>query len=89
MSVQPLTAEQARQLELDATTGVLVTDVQASGRAADAGLRRGDVISQVDGKEVDTVDSLRSLLKTGNRPALLLVHRDGTTLYLTLDRDAR
>ncbi len=89
MSVQPLTAEQARQLELDATTGVLVTDVQASGRAADAGLRRGDVISQVDGKEVDTVDSLRSLLKTGSRPALLLVHRDGTTLYLTLDRDAR
>jgi serine protease Do len=89
MSVQPLTTEQARQLELDATTGVLVTDVQASGRAADAGLRRGDVISQVDGKEVDTVDSLRSLLKTGNRPALLLVHRDGTTLYLTLDRDAR
>jgi serine protease Do len=89
MAVQPLTKEQARQMELDATSGVVVMDVQASGRAADAGLRRGDVISQVDGKEVDTVDSLRSLLKTGNRPALLLVHRDGTTLYLTLDRDAR
>jgi serine protease Do len=89
MAVQPLTKEQARQMELDATSGVVVMDVQASGRAADAGLRRGDVISQVDGKEVDAVDSLRSLLKTGNRPALLLVHRDGTTLYLTLDRDAR
>jgi serine protease Do len=89
MSVQPLTREQARQLELDATSGVVVTDVQASGRAADAGLRRGDVITEVDRKDVDTVDTLRSLLKAGNRPALLLVHRDGATLYLTLDRDAR
>ena len=76
MSVQPLTREQARQLELDATSGVLVTDVQSSGRAADAGLRRGDVITEVDGKHVDSVDTLRSLLKTGNRPALLLVHRE-------------
>ncbi|HZA34937.1 MAG TPA: PDZ domain-containing protein, partial [Vicinamibacterales bacterium] len=89
MSVQPLTKEQARQLQLDATSGVVVMDVQASGRAADAGLRRGDVITEVDGKAVDTVDTLRSLLKAGNRPALLLVHRDGATLYLTLDRDAR
>ena len=65
MSVQPLTREQARQLELDATSGVLVTDVQPSGRAADAGLRRGDVINEVDGKDVDSVETLRSLLKTG------------------------
>jgi S1-C subfamily serine protease len=67
----------------------VVTGVHASGRAADAGLRRGDVITQVDGKDVDTVDALRSLLQAGNRPALLLVHRDGATLFLTLDRDAR
>ena len=89
MSVQPLTREQARQLELDTTSGVLVTDVQSSGRAADAGLRRGDVIIEVDGKNVDSVGTLRSLLDAGNRPALLLVHRSGTTIYLTLDRDAR
>ncbi len=89
MSVQPLTREQARQLDLDVTSGVLVTDVQPSGRAADAGLRRGDVIDEVDGKDVDSVETLRSLLKTGDRPALLLVHRDEATLYLTLDRDGR
>ena len=89
MSVQPLTREQARQLDLDVTSGVLVTDVQPSGRAADAGLRRGDVIDEVDGKDVDSVETLRSLLKTGYRPALLLVHRDGATLYLTLDREGR
>jgi Do/DeqQ family serine protease len=89
LSVQPLTPEQVRRLDLDVTSGVLVADVQPSSRAAEAGLRRGDVIEEVDGKDVDSVDTLRSALKSGDRPALLLVHRDGTTLYLTLDRDAR
>jgi serine protease Do len=86
MSVEPLTKENARQLDLDVTSGVLVTGVQPSSRAADAGFRSGDVIDEVDGKHVDSVDSLRSALASGDRPALLLVHRNGATLFLTLER---
>jgi serine protease Do len=86
MSVEPLTRDRAEQLDLDVTTGVLVTSVEPSGRAADAGLRRGDVIQEVDGRHVDGVDALRSVLQQGDRPALLLVHRQGTTLFLTLER---
>jgi S1-C subfamily serine protease len=67
---------------------VLVTGVQASGRAADAGLRRGDVIAEVDGRRVDSVEALRSALQHGDRPALLLVHRRGATLFLTLERQS-
>jgi S1-C subfamily serine protease len=86
MSVEPLTRERARQFDLDVTSGVLVTSVQPSGRAADAGLRRGDVIVEVDGRRVDSVDALRSALQHGDRPALLLVHRQGATVFLTLER---
>ena len=53
MTVEPLTPEIARQLELDRNTrGVVIADVDPSGAAASAGLREGDVIQQVNGKSV-------------------------------------
>ena len=53
MTVEPLTPEIARQLELDRDTrGVVITGVDPSGAAASAGLREGDVIQQVNGKPV-------------------------------------
>ena len=88
MGVQPLTPEQARALDLPAGRGVLVASVTADGKAAAAGLREGDVIEEVDGAPVTSVDTLRSLLKKGDRPALLLVHRRDATLFLTLERTA-
>ena len=86
MSVEPLTPDTASQLGVKARAGVVIDDVQADGRAAEAGLRRGDVIAQVDGKAVTTGEALRSALSSGDRPALLLVHRGATTFFLTLDR---
>ena len=48
MTVEPLTRDRARELGVAATSGVVVADVQSGGRAADAGLRAGDVIVEVD-----------------------------------------
>ena len=86
MSVEPLTPDTANQLGVKARTGVVVADLQPGGRAAEAGLRAGDVIAQVDGKPVASSEALRSALSTGDRPALLLVHRGATTFFLTLER---
>jgi serine protease Do len=83
LTVEPLSAEQARTLGVK---GVVITGVQPSGRAAEAGLRSGDVIEEVDGKAVESVDAFRTALKAGDRPALLLVHRSGATLFVTVDR---
>jgi Do/DeqQ family serine protease len=88
LSVEPLTRENARQLGVEATTGVVVRDVEPSSRAAEAGLRSGDVIEQVDGKAVQSADALRSALKAGDRPALLLVHRGATSVFVTLERNS-
>jgi hypothetical protein len=35
---------------------------------------------------VKSIDELRSALETGDRPALLLVHRGATTVFVTLER---
>jgi Do/DeqQ family serine protease len=87
MTVEPLTAERARQLRVDTKTGVVIAEVEPGSRAADAGLRADDVIEQVDRKPVSSVDALRSALNTGSEPALLLVHRGETTVFVTLERD--
>jgi Do/DeqQ family serine protease len=86
MNVQPLTPDVAGELGVKARSGLVVQEVQPGGRAAEAGLRPGDVIVQVDGKAVASGDALRSALSTGDRPALLLVHRGATAFFLPLER---
>ena len=86
MTVEPLTRDRARELGIGVTSGVVVVDVQSGGRAADAGLRPGDVIVEVDRKPVSDAEGLRAALKNGTRPALLLVQRGGTTFFTTLER---
>src|SRR6185503_12195022 len=86
MSVEPVTRERARELGLAAASGVVVVDVQPGGRAADAGIREGDVIVEVDRRPVNNPEALRAALKNGDRPALLLVHRGEATVFVTMER---
>jgi serine protease Do len=85
VAVEPLTPETAAQMELPRDTrGLVVTSVDPEGPAADSGLRRGDVISEVNRKPVATREELRAALgATGSRPVLLLVTREGQTIFLT------
>jgi serine protease Do len=89
MTVQPLTKELAGQLEVKATRGVVVADVDPAGAAAEAGIQSGDVIEQVNGQAVTDAGSLRSQLNARHdgRPSLLLVDRHGQRLFLTLGED--
>jgi Do/DeqQ family serine protease len=85
LSVQPLTPETARSLGIDATSGLVVTEVDPSGPASDAGFRRADVIQEVGGRKVDDAASLRrELARAGDRPALVLIRRGDAHLFLTL-----
>jgi Do/DeqQ family serine protease len=87
MTVQPLTPEVARQLELSGREGVVIKDVDADGAAAAAGLQRGDVITQVNGKPVTSASELRAALGGADgRPALLLVARKDGDVFVTLGR---
>ncbi|PYU98354.1 MAG: hypothetical protein DMG10_28480 [Acidobacteria bacterium] len=54
--------------------------------AAEAGLRRGDVVQQVNGREVASVsDFERAIRQSGHDPVMLLVSRGGTTLYVVVE----
>ena len=86
MSVEPLTPEIARQLQLDRDAkGVVIADVDPSGAAASAGLREGDVIQQINGKSVHSAEDVRDALNaTGDKPAVLLVMRGDATIFVPL-----
>lgn len=88
LSVMPLTPELARQLELPpSTTGVVVAGVDPNGVAAAAGMREGDLIRTVNGEAVTSVPALRAALKAHpDRPALLLVRRNGGEAFVALAR---
>ncbi|HEV7892503.1 MAG TPA: DegQ family serine endoprotease [Pyrinomonadaceae bacterium] len=86
VAVEPLTPETAARMELPRDTrGLVVTSVDPEGPGTDAGLRRGDVLSEVNRKPVSTREELRSALAgSGTRPVLLLVTREGQTIFLTV-----
>jgi Do/DeqQ family serine protease len=88
MTVQPLTPEVARELELTSRReGVVIEAVDPDGAAAAAGLQPGDVILQVNGQVVKSASELKSALgQVSDRPALLLVARKGGEAFVTLSR---
>jgi S1-C subfamily serine protease len=92
MRVRPVTPELAREIGAPAGThGLLVTAVAADSPAAAADIRAGDIILSVDSHEVSAASELRDLLAptSASKPALLLVNRQGATLFVALPRHDR
>ncbi|MCI0465722.1 MAG: Do family serine endopeptidase, partial [Beijerinckiaceae bacterium] len=63
-SLQVVSREIADSLGLDRPSGALVTDLTAGGPAGDAGLRRGDLITTIDGQSVEDPEGLGYRLGT-------------------------
>ncbi len=78
----------AQQNSLPVSQGVFIKNLSANGAAAKAGLRQGDVITQIDGMDVATFDTLLSILgqdKPGQRIHLTAYTSGGKkTLTATL-----
>lgn len=88
MSLTPLTPQLAAELRLPRqAAGLVVTEVDPSGRAAAAGIQAGDLIKSVDGTAVESVSSLRTVLRAHTaKPALVLVTRQGADAFVALPR---
>ena len=87
VSVQALNSDLRQQLQIpEGTKGVIITDVDEDAPAAQAGLRQGDVIEQVNHKPVTTVQQFNAAIKQGNGgdSTLLLVKRGKGTFFAVI-----
>jgi S1-C subfamily serine protease len=86
MSLQPLTADMASRMGIPANEqGLVVSRLDPNGSAAEAGLRQGDLIQEVNRRPVRNVTEFTAAVaQSGSRPALLLVKRGEATIYIPL-----
>ncbi|MFT4578717.1 MAG: serine protease Do [Nitrospinales bacterium] len=86
MQVQDITKELAQSLQLEDTQGVLVSDVTPGNSAAESGIRRGDVIAEMNRNPVKSMQDYQRLIGSVEKGAsvLFLVKRGGTTIYIAV-----
>ena len=76
----------AESLGVDKLEGVVVTAVEPASAADEAGIRRGDIIVEVDRKAVRSIDDYKKAVAgvRKGRGVLFLVRRGDSTLFLAL-----
>lgn len=86
IGVQSLEGQLADYFGLDGRAGVLVTTVREDSPAAAAGLKAGDVITAVDGRDIEsTADLMRRVHEAEAGPVAVRVLRDRQERTLTVE----
>ncbi len=93
LSLSTITRTMAEKYSLSTDQeGVVITDVKGDSGAAEKGLRKGDVIVEVNQEKVSTPDAVAAKIKdaaqNGRRSVLLLINRDGDLRFVALRIDA-
>ena len=84
LTAQNLTPELANQLGVDATRGVVITEVAPGSAAAAARLQPGDVIVEVDRESIHNLDEFRDTLARADDRVLMLITRGNATLFVPM-----
>jgi serine protease Do len=92
ITVQELTPELARQLELEpGTSGVVISDIEAGSPAAAAGLRPGDLITEINRTAIKNINDYQQALQKTKKgdSLLLLIKRAAGSFYTVLTPSAK
>ena len=86
LTVQRLTPQIAESLGLEKADGIVVSAVEPGSAADEAGIRRGDVIVEIDRKPIRNLEEYKKSIATvrKGKGVLFLVRRGESTLFLAL-----
>jgi serine protease Do len=87
ISVERITPEIERAMNLPSGRGALVSDVKQGSPADDAGVQAGDVIREINHVQVNTVGDLMGVVRSlkGGSTVLLKVQRQDQAMFLAFD----
>lgn len=92
IAIEDLSASQRQQLNIpdNVTNGIYIAEVNSGSAAESAGIKKGDIITAVDGKEVGTVTALKTVLNAQKKGDKVTVeyYRNGSkqTVEVTLNQ---
>jgi len=91
LQLQEITPDLARGHGLASDKGLIVTDVDPNGLAAEGGIRRGDIIVEVNQKPVDTVKELQQVVASTKKGdmMLFLIKRGEGSLFIALEKKGK
>ena len=84
--VQEITPQIQSKLGIEYSNGVVITDVRGNSMASKAGLLNGDVVLEINKKQIVNLDDYRKSVdsvKIGQN-LLFLVRRGSNTVYVAL-----
>jgi len=86
MTVQELTPELANRLGYNEEKGVVVSAVESGGAAEEAGIRRGDIIKEVNQRRITSMQQFSEAVRKApaGENVLLFIKRGDDTLYVVL-----
>ena len=89
LRVSNVTPDIAKQLGLTKTEGVVIVGVEPASVAQRAGLKAGDIISEVNRQKVVNENDYRSVMEKEkpDQSVLFLIDREGSTFFVTLTEE--
>lgn len=89
LTVQELTRELAESLSIEEEDGVVVSGVTRGGPAYEAGLRRGDLIVEIENEPIKDMDDYKKVIKktSSKKQLLMVIMREGHTSYVVLIKE--
>jgi serine protease Do len=89
LRVSMVTPDIAKQLGLAKAEGVIIEGVEMGSAAQDAGLRKGDVILEVNRQRIKDENDYRDAMEKvkPDQAILLLISREGSTFFVSLKEE--
>ncbi|HBO84671.1 MAG TPA: peptidase, partial [Deltaproteobacteria bacterium] len=86
MAVQGITPDIARRYGLKDAEGVIVVNVKPESPAAKAGIRRGDIVKEVNGAEIKDLNDYRDVMKKAGKDKTVrfLIQRGSSTFFAAI-----